>query len=951
LYDNDFNVIGFGTFNNQGSLIIGGTTAVGGGLFNAGAFTNHADGTISIDRCSSVALYDFGESFDNYGDITIGAVDNSGSTGLYFFYDFINHAGGSIAIDRTTFAGILSDGGTLTNDGDITIGAKAGVGRYGIYNAGIFDNNIGSSLSIDRSNLAGIFNTPSPNFLTPATFNNASEINVGATTVGGYGIENVSASTINNSSCATIYIEKPLKNEATFDNAGRFWVNTIEAHTNSGTLTNEGVIEYPQGNPIPNVINNEIIIAPISGSCDLFPVLSLGEVVDFTIGTNWFSDVNLTQVAGTYNSVDNTFTVSNLPDGAHTPYFDVTDNANNCVRTLSINVNYFNDVTPPFPSCPGLITAISDTYDCSAEVSYSITAADDCGIASIDYSIPSGSVFERGTTLVTAQAFDAVGNSATCTFWVYVEEAAEVCDGEDNDCDGLVDELEHLEQTYKSFDAEGGEFENYGSAVTISGRLAAAGIHKDGENGTNSGAVLLYQKSNNGSWQVIDRLHPDDPTMDAQFGYSVFMKGSLLFVGAPFHTDNFIKSGAVYVFAKNVATNEWEQVGKILPNDPSDNQQFGVSLSYDGRFLVAGALLDDQTAQDAGAAYLFDGQNSWGQTAKLRASDGTTGDEFGTSVSITNLNWVAVGAPKNDEYGLDAGAVYLYRRSGTTWIQHKKLKGSTTIAGDWFGSTVALSGTTLLAGAPQNDERAIDAGMVYAFDQNVGGVNQWNQRTKLFAYDGEKRDRFGSSLGFEGNNAIVGAPFDNPQGANSGSGYVFFRLNDGQWIFIEKAVDPTGNLNDKLFSSVALSGRSIIAGAPTDDNNMAPLDRGSVQWYETEACVDGDPDFDVVSPQPISPDAASVQLLTDEVNMRSWPSPFNAQLNIEVVVPEPVTNASITLVNMLGQEVAVIYSGPIESRKQQFDWTPQEPLAAGIYTLKLNTGTTIKSVSVMKVTE
>jgi hypothetical protein len=230
--DFDFNTEIFGTFNNLGSITIGGSTIAGsGGLFNLGVFTNNASGAISIDRTTQDGLYQFWTSFDNYGDIRIGSVGDVGSTGLYAFWDFTNHAGGSISIDRTTFVGITMDNVPLTNDGDITIGAVADVGDYGVYNAGIFDNNAGSTLSIDGSAKAAIFNTESPNFFTPSTFNNTGAITIGANaTVGEYGIHNKKGSF--NNTGGSISIDNIVPG---FSAAGIY--NEIGTFTNAAELT------------------------------------------------------------------------------------------------------------------------------------------------------------------------------------------------------------------------------------------------------------------------------------------------------------------------------------------------------------------------------------------------------------------------------------------------------------------------------------------------------------------------------------------------------------------------------------------------------------------------------------------------------------------------------------------------------------------------------------------
>src|SRR5439155_11706817 len=93
---------------------------------------------------------------------------------------------------------------------------------------------------------------------------------------------------------------------------------------------------YPQGNPIPNVTNNDLIIVP-KGTCST-SVLQIGASNHFTVGTTWYQDPARTLAAGTYNATTNTFAASGLTTGTvYSLYFTVTDNSSsNCAQTTSI---------------------------------------------------------------------------------------------------------------------------------------------------------------------------------------------------------------------------------------------------------------------------------------------------------------------------------------------------------------------------------------------------------------------------------------------------------------------------------------------------------------------------------------------------------------------------------------------------------------------------------------
>ncbi|MFT5052286.1 MAG: RHS repeat-associated protein [Chlamydiales bacterium] len=135
--------------------------------------------------------------------------------------------------------------------------------------------------------------------------------------------------------------------------------------------------------------------------------------------------------------------------------------------------------------------------------------------------------------------------------------------------------------------------------------------------------------------------------------------------------------------------------------------------------------------------------------AELSASDASAGDSFG-SVAATG-SWLAVGARLDDAMGTDSGSVYLFQGTGANWSEVQKLVASDGGSGDAFGSQIAMSGNLLVVSAPQDNA---DAGSAYVF-RNEGGF--WSQAQKLVAMDGAAGDRFGTSIDVRGNEIVVGA--------------------------------------------------------------------------------------------------------------------------------------------------------------------------------------------------
>jgi hypothetical protein len=177
-------------------------------------------------------------------------------------------------------------------------------------------------------------------------------------------------------------------------------------------------------------------------------------------------------------------------------------------------------------------------------------------------------------------------------------------------------------------------------------------------------------------------------------------------------------SGSVYVFERNGGA--WTQLATLLANDGAAGDYFGLSLSISGDKMVVGAPNDDQgksttTKVDSGAAYVFERDGgAWTQQAKLVADDGAANDHFGESVSISG-DRIVVGAPEDDDKGLKSGSAYLFERSGVTWTKKSKLVADDGAAGDYFGECVSISEDKMVVGAPYHDGVGVDSGSYYWF--------------------------------------------------------------------------------------------------------------------------------------------------------------------------------------------------------------------------------------------
>jgi hypothetical protein len=195
---------------------------------------------------------------------------------------------------------------------------------------------------------------------------------------------------------------------------------------------------------------------------------------------------------------------------------------------------------------------------------------------------------------------------------------------------------------------------------------------------------------------------------------------------------------------------------------------------------------------------------SWVQWQKLTASDGSAFDAFGLAVAISG-DTIVVGAPWANHSGNDdAGAAYVFTLSGTYWVQEAKLTaGADSGIEDYFGDAVAVSDDHIVVGAPNDDHAGgVDAGSAYVFVH--AGVGAWSQQTKLFPVGADTPgDSYGASVALSGSALVVGAPYDNTaDGSDAGSAY-FYTRSGTAWPLTSVAQASDGAADDYFGGAVA----------------------------------------------------------------------------------------------------------------------------------------------------
>lgn len=359
-------------------------------------------------------------------------------------------------------------------------------------------------------------------------------------------------------------------------------------------------------------------------------------------------------------------------------------------------------------------------------------------------------------------------------------------------------------------------YDQFGTSVSLDGNTALVGV--PGNNST-----YVYVRSGT-KWSLQAKLVPSEISAARFFGEVVSLSGDTALVGdRSFAGGGQNDTGSAYVFERAGTT--WTQQAMLTASDGMGLDRFGSSLSLHGDKAIIGAQWDDtDSGKDAGSAYIFvRSGTSWSQQAKLLASDGAPRDAFGVSVALSD-DIAVIGAPSNQS----TGSTYVFAQSGTSWSLQAKLVPSDGAAGDYFGGSLSFSGDVAIIGASSADTaQGQDAGAAYVFARSG---STWSQQTKLTASDGGNRSYFGSATALSGDTAIIGASWhNNTAGELAGRAYAFTR-SGSSWNFQAPLSAGDGGVGDYFGNSVRISGNTALIGA-INDKNAAGVGVGGVYVF------------------------------------------------------------------------------------------------------------------------
>jgi alpha-tubulin suppressor-like RCC1 family protein len=352
----------------------------------------------------------------------------------------------------------------------------------------------------------------------------------------------------------------------------------------------------------------------------------------------------------------------------------------------------------------------------------------------------------------------------------------------------------------------GSSTEYFGRRCAISGdkMIVTASSYNSGQ-----GAAYIFTKSGT-SWSQQQRLTVSglSSSTEPQFGHGADISGNYAIVGAYEEDTDGTNAGGVYIYYFSGGT--WTQQARIVSSDIAAGDVFGYAVSIDGDYAIVGAQsADPDDLSNAGASYIFKRSGtSWTQQAKLTASDAAEGDVFGRDVAIKG-DYAIVGC-----YSGEAAYIFKKDTGAETWTQKAILTASDASGTAYFGNSVSMSGDYVIVGAKSNDA---NKGAAYIFKKDTG-AETWTQQAKLIANDVAENDEFGWSVSIDNGLAIVGSLNDDDGSSSSGSAYVFAR--DGAiWSQQVKLTASDAASNDNFGNSVAIDGDFAVVGARGDESS------------------------------------------------------------------------------------------------------------------------------------
>lgn len=326
------------------------------------------------------------------------------------------------------------------------------------------------------------------------------------------------------------------------------------------------------------------------------------------------------------------------------------------------------------------------------------------------------------------------------------------------------------------------------------------------------------------------KIVPNDKADGDQFGLAVDMSGDYMIIGSHEDDDMGERSGSAYIFKRQAGG--WTQYAKLVAPDGTTGDQFGCSVSISSDYALIGAYRDNQNGNQAGAAYIFRLVSGvWTFVTKLTPAVPEPNSEFGNSVE-TDGNYAVVGAHRSEHTGTMIGAVYVFERNGMNWVEDAKLIEGDLNTAAFFGCDCAISGNTILVGACGREGTAPRTGAVYLYEHD--GVS-WTLNRTLTASDESEDASFGRSVAIWNQWLLIGADNADGQYPDSGAGYMFRKVSgvweeDSQLLPMNPFPGSGFGYSVDVHSDYAVIGAPFHGDSPDDTGRAAVFELNGTEW-------------------------------------------------------------------------------------------------------------------------
>jgi hypothetical protein len=387
----------------------------------------------------------------------------------------------------------------------------------------------------------------------------------------------------------------------------------------------------------------------------------------------------------------------------------------------------------------------------------------------------------------------------------------------------------------------------FGSSVAISGTRVVVGASHDDTGAVDAGGVYIYDLASATPTVPVLTLNNPAPEVGDNFGTSVAISGTTVVAGAERDNTAASDSGCAYVYDLSSATPAIP-MATLTPPSLSANAFFGNSVALFGQLLVVAANNDPIAAPGAGSVSVYDLGSPTFMVPLITLNNPTPEnfDQFGSSVAISGTR-VVVGTTNDNTGATDAGSAYVYDLSGgTPTVPVVTLSNPSPEIQDYFGISVAITGTRVVVGAWKDDTDMTNTGSTYVYD--LDSSTPTVPVVTLNNPSPEVDDQFGCSVAVSGARVAVGAFWDNTTASNAGSVYVYNFEDSTPTVPVATLNNPGPAVNDRFGISVALAGTLMVVGAYLDDTGAT--DAGSVYVYDLASATPTVPVMSINNPGP-----------------------------------------------------------------------------------------------------